>query len=113
MTAKEHRDVYIAAGVGGLGLVLILLYLFGGTQSALIQQPAATPDLSGVPGPGDYNYNITPYDPAPPISNAAPINFGGNSAPGGGCCDDCGPQTGAQYFNPTVAQYQTLQQGGA
>jgi len=112
MTQKEHRDVYIAAGVGGLGLVLILLYLFGGTQASIIQQPAATPDLSGVPGPGDYNYNITPFDPAPPISNAKPIILGGSSS-GGGCCDECGPQTGGQYFNTDVAQFQTLNLGGA
>lgn len=113
MTSKEHRDVYIAAGVGGLGLVLILLYLFGGTQTSLTQTPTTTPDLSAVPGAGDYTYNIAPYNPAPPINNAAPINFGGATAPGGGCCDDCGPPSGSQYFNTSVAQFQTLNLGGA
>ncbi|MDE2019925.1 MAG: hypothetical protein KGJ13_06305 [Patescibacteria group bacterium] len=120
MEAKEKQDVYIAFAVGGLALVLILLYVFGGSQ----QPTAANADGSPLPSVGAvsppnlpqtaYNYNIVPFDPSPGIlypKSALPANS--NSA--NGCCDGCsgesskcGPTTGQQYFNPNVAQFMTL-----
>ena len=117
MTEKEHKDVYIAAAVGGLGLVLVLLYLFGGSQPASAATNADGTPLPGVaavapPGVGTYNYNITPYNPDPllPYAKSA-IN---PLASGGGCCDTCGPIGAASgSMPPNVAQYQTLMGTGA
>lgn len=115
MTDKEHRDVYIAAAVGGLGLVLVLLYLFGGSapvSAATNASGAALPTATETSPPGidNYNYNIAPYNPAPllPYGKSSIAANGG-----GGCCDDCGPDTGSQYNNVNVAQFQTLLGTGA
>jgi len=108
MTQKEHKDIYIASAIGGLGLVLIWLYLYGGTSVALAvpeDQQTAPPLADTSP----YNYNVAPYDPGPPISFAfPPIPDVGGGSTGIGCGCGCGPDTGQQYFNPNVAQYQTL-----
>lgn len=112
MTDKEHRDIYIAFAVGGVVFVLGMLYVHGGSQAATVAM-----DASGAPLPSagtsvdqpaltPYNFNIEPYNPSPGIvfpANNLPANNGAN-----GCCNSCGPQTGGQYFNSTVAQFQTL-----
>lgn len=119
MTEKEHKDVYIAAAVGGLGLVLVLLYLYGGTAQASVAQNAdgtPLPSATAVAPPGisDYNYNIAPYDPNPGIQALKTgLNNLANGGSGGGCCDKCGPDNGNDYFNTNVAQFQTLIGGGA
>lgn len=94
----EHRDVYIAAIVGGIVLILILLWLYASPAAA---QQAAQDDATapaGVdstpPDLGGYtSYNIPPF-------NAGNTNIGGNSNvtglpnTGDGCCDKCGPAGG-------------------
>jgi len=117
MTEKEHRDVYIACAVGGVGFILVLLYLFGGSQPASAATNADGASLPGVaatapPGIDNYNYNIAPYNPDPLLpygkSSIAPL------ASGGGCCDTCGPiGAGSQSMPPNVAQFQTLLGTGA
>lgn len=109
MTDKEHRDVYIAAAVGGVGLVLVLLYLFGGASVATV--PGSSADLTDTApvGQSDYNYNVAPYNPAPIIANGRAALPG----IGGGCCDNCGPSTGQQYNNVNTAQFLTLLGTGA
>lgn len=114
MTEKEHKDVYIACAVGGVGLVLVLLYLFGGSSTAPALNAAGQP-LQGVaesnpPNIGsDYNYNIAPYTPNPLIT------YGNQNkdAGGSGCCDTCGPNNGSHFGNVNVAQFQTLLGVGA
>lgn len=115
MTDKEHKDVYIAAAVGGLGLVLVLLYLFGGSAPASAAENAAGDTLPSTtatapPGLSDYNYNIAPYNPAPLIPNGRGAV---DNVSAGGCCDTCGPSTGQQYNLPNVAQFMTLLGTGA
>lgn len=107
MTQKEHKDIYIASAVGGLGLVLIWLYLHGGTVQASITDPNAE-QAAPLADTSPYNYNVAPYDPGPPLSIAFPPipDVGGGST--GTCGCGCGPDSGGQYFNPNVAQYQTL-----
>lgn len=97
----EHRDVYIAAIIGGIVLILILLWLYASPTPA--QQAAAddatAPAGSAVPPPdlGGYtSYNIPPF-------NAGPTNIGGNTnvtglPNSGGCCDQCGP-LGGNYLS--------------
>lgn len=117
MTDKEHKDIYIACAVGGVGLILVLMYLFGGsTPSAALNAdgtPLPTSTAQVQPGLTDYNYNIAPYNPAPVIPNAKSV-LPSNIIPlGGGCCDTCGPDTGSQYNQPNVAQFMTLIGTGA
>lgn len=113
---KEHRDFYIAMIVGGLGLILILLWLF--TPSAVAADTGGTsldnPLLSTMPpGASDYNYNIPGYNPGTPIVVAQPTIP--NDASGCGCGGNgyaaCGPVTGNNPVN--VAQFSTLINGGA
>ena len=120
MADTEKRDVYIAAAVGGVGLVLVLLYLWDQTPApATNAQGEPLPSLVATPPASTpYNFNIAPFDPAPGIPYARP-NINTINAPGGagGCCDDCGPRNSAQYFNSTVSQFMTLlgygNEGGA
>lgn len=112
----EHRDVYIAAAVGGVGLILVLLYLFGGNNPASAATNAAGTPIPGTtetapPGVSDYNYNVAPFNASPVIPNGKSTVIGANS--GGGCCNECGPSTGSQFNNPNVAQFQTLIGTGA
>lgn len=102
MTDTEKKDLYIAAAVGGLGLILVFAYIHSGTLVSHNgeQIPAAEPSAPVVT---PYNYNVAPYNPRPALQLAKP-----GSMNKGGCCDDCGVRNGAQYFNPTVAQFQTL-----
>lgn len=106
MTDKEHKDVYIAAAVGGVALILILLYMYGGTntaaQTAEPSDAIATPPAAQTP----YNYNVAPYQPGPPIQFGAATPANSNKA--GGCCDRCGPAIGNDIFSTSVAQFQTL-----
>lgn len=110
MANTEHRDVYIAAAVGGVGLVLVLLYLWDQPAAATNASGEALPSLVSTPPPGGtpYTYNIAPFDPTPGLPGARNINT--INAPGGagGCCDQCGPRTGNAAFNNTVAQFMTL-----
>jgi hypothetical protein len=99
MSKKEHRDIYIAAAVGGVALILIWLYLSSET-------PTGSP-LTQTAGPQTpYNYNVGPYTGQP-----ANIQLGGVSS--GQCCDKCGPNNGQDYNNVTASQFQALNQGGA
>lgn len=116
MADTEHRDIYIAAAVGGVGLVLVFMYLQGVTpaQAESAVASAGSPLLANAaitppPDQTAYNYNVAPYTPRPPIQfpPAIPaVQYQSNS--GGGFCNDCGPSTGSQYNDPTVAQFQTL-----
>lgn len=106
MAAKnEHRDGYIAAAVAGVVIILIMLYLFGGSQQASAL-PAA--DATASPDQTPYNYNVAPYQPGPPIK-VPPRNL---NLAGGGCCDTCGTNQGSSYINPGVNQFLTLLGGG-
>lgn len=103
MADKEHRDLYIAAAVGGVGLILVLLYMSGGAVASAPGPSADTAETAPA-GQSDYNYNIAPYNPAPLITNG----HSALPAVSGGCCDDCGPNTGSQYNNVNTAQFLTL-----
>lgn len=109
MTKKEHNDVYIAAIVGGIALVLIWLYMQTGVAVA-----ASLPDNTTAAGDTvpqtPYNYNVAPYDPGPPISFAFPPvpTSGSDNINVGGCGCPCGPQNGGNNFNTTTSQFQTL-----
>lgn len=109
---KEHKDVMIAFVVGGIGLILILLYLFGGTHSAQQNaqgEPLPTVTGTAPQGQNAYNYNVAPYNPDPGLM------YGKSALPplGTGCCDDCGPRNGSAYNNVNVAEYMTLAGFGA
>lgn len=113
---NEHRDAYIAMIVGGIGLIIILLWLFGPSAAvaeALPSQPNALPSVDGsTPGLSDYNYNIAPYNPGTPIQYAFPSLYPSVPATGCGCGGNesaaCGPVVGASYTDLTVSQWQTL-----
>lgn len=110
MADTEHRDVYIAAAVGGVGFVLLMLYLYSGNSvpnaGALVADPASPTGVTVIPPslPTPYTYNVPPYNPNPPIM------FGANNTPANSnsCCDTCGPTSGGQYFDTTVGQFMTL-----
>lgn len=111
MNDAEHRDVYIAAAVGGVGLVLVLLYLFGNqTPVQLNADGTPLPSAGATAGPSTpYTFNVPAYDPAPgipfPRSSLPPNEI---AQTGGGCCNACGPATGNQFFNSSVSQFMTL-----
>lgn len=112
MADTEHRDVYIAAAVGGVALVLIYLYMHSTPAQAAATDAsgAALPSVVSTPPelPTPYTYNVEPYNPQPGIQiGATPTQ---NKS---GCCDNCGPSSGSNYFNTTVAQFQTLMGYGA
>jgi hypothetical protein len=126
MSDKEHRDVYIAAIVGGLGLVLIYLYMHSSPAQLQVADASGSnvPQAAGVAGASipqnAYNYNVAPYDPGPPIQFAFPPIPGSQSSGGnitigapGGCCNQCGPRTGNAYNDNTTAQFSTLLGTGA
>jgi len=109
MTKKEHKDVYIAAAVGGVALILIWLYLNTGTAVS-----ATLPDNTSAAGDTvpqtPYNYNVAPYQPGPPIQFAfppIPDVGGGNTNIGGSCGCPCGPD-GSNNFNVNTYQFQSL-----
>lgn len=105
MTDKEHRDVYIAAAVGGTVLVLLFMYMHGSnTPIATAGDVVPTADVASAGGT-PYNYNVQPY------GGGALIQFASRILPslgGGGCCDNCGPDSGGLYQNPGVAAFTTL-----
>lgn len=109
----ENRDVMIAFIVGGLGLILILLYMFNGAAPAGTNADGeALPTVTSTAprGASAYNYNIAPYNPDPGLT------YGKSSLPdytGDGCCNKCGPLVGNQYNNVSVAQFMTLAGFGA
>lgn len=102
MSDTEKKDIYIAAAVGGLGLVLILLYMHAGTQTVQNGQELPAPNIPTSPAASEYNYNIAPYQPGPPITQPVPQTVG--QIEGGGCCDTCG----FGGTNVNVANYLTL-----
>lgn len=114
MTHEEKRDMYIAAAVGGVALILILLYI---KTPPTLEQPAALPDATqtAVGDQNPYNYNIQPYGGSgsplyvPPNGALRP---GGNSSGDGGCCNKCGTGTGSPD-NPGVLAYLKLLTLGA
>lgn len=115
MDGAEHRDVYIAAAVGGVGLVLVLLHMFGSNNAQPQLNADGTPLPSAAaavsPSATPYTFNVPAYDPAPGIAyprSSLPPNTVTPASNAGGCCDTCGPQTGGQYFNSSVAQFMTL-----
>ena len=116
MTEMEKKDLYIAAGVGGLALVVIFAIIHASGPQVLTPADTAaqlpTADGLNTPLPSAYNYNVVPYQPAPLAKNA-PVVLGQPAVSGGGdcCCDDCGVSNGAEYNNPNVQQFQTLIQG--
>ena len=118
MTKEEKRDMYIAAAVGGVALILILLYV--GTPEA-VAQTASLPDATEAMTAGEsnpYNYNIQPYGGSgsplyvPPNGTVQPGGVRGGNY-GGGCCDQCGTGTGSSYENPGVLAYLKLLALGA
>lgn len=104
----ENRDAMIAVAVGGVALVLILLYMKGGAVGATNAEGEPLPALTSIqpPNANSYNYNVAPYNPDPGLS------YGRSALPanniGGGCCDNCGPQNGQTYNNVNIAQFMTL-----
>lgn len=115
MTSEEKRDVYIAAGVGGVALVLILLYVHSAPAPG---QPGALPDATQAAIAGDqnpYNYNIQPYggsgSPLYVPPNGA-VQAGGSNSSSNGCCDPCASKNGG-YQNPGVLAYLKLLALGA
>jgi hypothetical protein len=105
MTTEEKRDAWIAAAVGGFVLVMIYLYLYGGTTQAVVQPPQDTGVAPGLVSPPldstPYNYNVTPYSPAAPIQFGFPPPANTN----GGCCQQCATANG---FGVNVQQFSTL-----
>jgi hypothetical protein len=101
MTDHEKRDVYIAFGIGGIALILILLYVFGGTANPVTEDGAIVPYPDKAYSP--YDYNIQPYQSPGAIGNPTPKAIGN-----GGCCDACGPYNGATYNNVNTYQFKTL-----
>lgn len=100
----EHRDAYIAAIVGGIVLILILLWLYASPNVVSPAQAADATEPAGgggdsvtYPGTQPISYNIPPF-------NAGPTNVGGTSiggttsVTGDGCCNQCGP-LGGTYLN--------------
>jgi len=108
MTDTEKKDLYIAAAIGGLGLIVILAYIHSGTITPAENNAADT--LQGLEPTTPYNFNIQPYNPKPLITNPNQ-NIAADNSDDDCCCDGCGISNGAQYNNPTVAQFQTLIQG--
>jgi hypothetical protein len=118
MTKEEKRDMYIAAAVGGVALVLILLYIKtppDAGQPASLPEPAAT--LAGAGDQNPYNYNIQPYggsgSPLYVPSNGLVKPPGSGNGSGGGCCNECGTGEGGSYENPGVLAYLKLLAMGA
>lgn len=113
MTKEEKRDMYIAAGVGGVALILILLYIHSAPQ---LEQTASLPDATEMQTAGDqtpYNYNIQPYGGSGsplyvPSNGLVQPGGGSKSGSGSGCCDECGTSTGSSYQNPGVLAYLKL-----
>lgn len=117
---KEHRDVYIAFAVGGVGLVLILLYLLSPGAAVATQAGNAGNTYNDnpliatqPPGASDYNYNVPGFDPGPPIQyTGGNLTGGSGSGSGSGCgCDAggvtiCGQATPGSNIN--TAQFLTL-----
>jgi ABC-type amino acid transport substrate-binding protein len=109
---REHRDLYIALGVGGVALILIFLYLYGGTQQpvATNSNGASLPGLTETPAADatPYTYNVQPYYPNPGIQYV-PNNSNTNQASGG--CGGCGKKNecfNASSNNCTTSQFMTL-----
>lgn len=116
MTSEEKRDMYIAAAVGGVALVLILLYIHTPPQ---LEQTATLPDATqSAADTGEqtpYNYNVQPYGgsgspfyvpPAGAVSRPANSNVSG-----GGCCDPCASNKGPD--SPGITAYLKLLALGA
>lgn len=110
MTDKEKRDAYMAAGIGGVALILILLYIHSAPAVAAgggdLPSVTAMPPVDSTP----YNYNIAPYGGTGPLNIPAHGRSGqdllGNGN-GGGCCDPCaGNKQG--YQNPGVSAFLRL-----
>lgn len=116
MADTEHKDIYIAAAVGGVALVLVMLHVFSNQQPTATNAEGASLPLPGATTtgtPSTYNYNIAPFNPAPgipyPKSSLATNTLPSVASPqNGGCCDQCGPSSGSGYFANSVAQYMTL-----
>jgi hypothetical protein len=108
MTDTEKRDLYIAAAVGGIGLVIVFLYLHAGTIVSQNGQQIPSTVPAATPAQTAYNYNIAPYNPAPPLTVASPQSIG-DFANSGGCCDSCGFGS----TNVDVANFTTLMGTGA
>jgi hypothetical protein len=114
MTDKEQKDLYIAAGVLGVGILAIFLISNHTAAVAAAADPtntAAPASLTDAPPPlpTPYNYNIAPYNNAPAIKAVQNPSSSNN----GGCCDNCGPINGNKFNNPGVPQYNTLMGFGA
>lgn len=116
MTKEEKRDMYIAAGVGGVALILILLYVYSAPAP---EQVASLPDATEMQtvDQSPYNYNIQPYggsgSPLYVPANGTVKPIGGQSSNNGSCCDECGTGTGSRYENPGVLAYLKLLALGA
>ncbi len=133
MTEKEHRDVYIAAAVGGVALVLIYLFLNGGSVTPqTVASDTQVPSATATPPPAQtaYNYNIQPFNPGPGLilgdtniggpgdsfftssytggTMTPPPATGGCSGNCGSCKQTCGPVTGNSIANNTVGQFMAL-----
>lgn len=97
---NEHRDAYIAAIIGGVVLILILLWIYAtpdAVQKAAQQTdeaPAPAGDTFYPPGVAGYTYNIPPYNPGGTNIGGSTFNSGLPGNDNGGCCDTCGPNGG-------------------
>ncbi len=118
MTDHEKRDMYIAAAVGGVALVLILLYIKTPTAGQPVQLPEAAETLASAGDQNPYNYNIQPYGGSGsplyvPGSGLVKPPGSGSGSGRGGCCDECGTGQGSSYENPGVLAYLKLLAMGA
>lgn len=116
MTDSEKKDMYIAAGVGGVALILILLYVHSAPAIAGgagdLPTLISTPPVDSTP----YNYNILPYAGNGPLNIPANGRSGsdllGKTGDGSGCCDPC--SLGKQGVNnPGVSAFLRLLTLGA
>ncbi len=113
----EHRDVYIAAIIGGIVLLLLLLYVWGASVPASAATPGNEPILpdsvGGVPGLGGdaYNYNIPAYNGGAPVGNTGNTYFGLPANSNNNCCDACGPG-GTSPVNVAPWLFSNLLQAG-
>ncbi|MDE2019748.1 MAG: hypothetical protein KGJ13_05390 [Patescibacteria group bacterium] len=118
MEGTEHRDIYIALGVGGVALVLIYLYLYSGSNVPTGADGTPIPTAADTSVPQTpYNYNVAPYNPPlltpNPPQTLQPLNNVNQSNNCSGCskASKCGSFNNS---NPTSTyQYNTLVGYGA
>jgi len=114
MSDTERKDVYIAVGIGGLALILIMLYIYGGKSVPVTDQTnsdgASLPSVTATPPPDTtpYTYNIQPYYPNAGLPLAANANKTSNGKSGCGGCSSKSSCYNPSSYGCTIAQFNTL-----